>query len=125
MLIPSPQSKINPYPYPTPFFCTYPMQIALVSALVETLPKEALPGLRFSHHDVLSQPADRLLRRHNAERAVTLGNAYHGKLDIYFQTADGTTKRVQTTVWAADGDHLTFKSGVLLPLRAVVWMDFY
>lgn len=101
------------------------MQIALASALVETLPKEALPGLRFSPRDVLSQPADRLLRRYNAERAVTLGNAYHGKLDIYFQTADGTTKRVQTTVWAADADHLTFKSGVLLPLRAVVWMDFY
>lgn len=101
------------------------MLIELAPDLVETLPKEALTGLRFAPRDVLSTPADRLLRRRNAERAVTLGNAYHGKLDIYFQTADGTTKRVQTTVWAADADHLTFKSGVLLPLRAVVWMDFY
>ena len=101
------------------------MLIELANDVVETLPKESLTSLRFSPHDVLHQPADRLLRRRSAERAATLGNAYHGKLDIYFQTIDGSTKRVQTTVWAADSDHLTLKSGVMLPLRAVVWMDFY
>jgi len=33
------------------------------------------------------------------------------------------TKRA--TVWAADADHLTLKSGTSLPLRAVLGFDFY
>ena len=69
------------------------------------------------------RPAQR--RRVDADRAVTLGNAYHGKLDIYFQTSDGHAKRVATTVWASDTDHLTPKSGTSLPLRAVLGFDFY
>lgn len=101
------------------------MQPELTTDVVDTLPKEAISSLRFAQQDVLSNPTDRVRRRHDAERAATLGNAHHCKLDIYFQTVDGTTKRVQTTVWAADGDHLTLKSGVSLPLRAVVGMDFY
>lgn len=101
------------------------MPAELIAEVVETLPKEIVASLRFAHADVLSHPADRQLRRYHAERAATLGNAHHGKLDIYFQTADGTTKRIQTTVWAADSDHLTLKSGVSLPLRAVLRMDFY
>ncbi len=92
---------------------------------IETLPKEALAGLHFPPHDVLRDPADRQRRQHDAERAVTLGNAHHGKLDIYFQTEDGATKRVQTTIWAADGEHLTLKSGGSLPLRAVLRLEFY
>ena len=101
------------------------MQPELTTDIVETLPKEAISGLHFAQRDVLSSPADRSRRRWEAERAATLGNAHHGKLDIYFQTSDGATKRVQTTVWAADSDHLTLKSGLSLPLRAVVGMDFY
>lgn len=95
------------------------------AAAIETVEKEELVNLHYPHHDVLSEPAERVRRRHDAERAATLGNAHHGKLDIYFQTAEGETKRVQTTVWAADGDYLTLKSGISLPLRAVLRMDFY
>ena len=93
---------------------------------IETVAKEAIPSLFFGHDDVLvdSLPA-RQRRRADADRAVALGNAYHGKLDIFFQTADGQTKRVQTAVWAADSEHLTLKSGTTLPLRAVLGFDFY
>ncbi len=79
----------------------------------------------FASHDVLTDKAARQRRRADADRAVILGNAYHGKLDIYFQTADGTAKRMITTVWAADSDHITLKSGTSLPLRAVLGFDFY
>ncbi|ALW85993.1 hypothetical protein AUC43_13380 [Hymenobacter sedentarius] len=81
--------------------------------------------MRFAPEDVLTDQAARQRRRADAERAATLGNAYHGKLDIYFQTADGATKRVATTIWAADADHLTLKSGASLPMRAVLGFDFY
>ncbi|MBC6990201.1 hypothetical protein FHG12_19880 [Hymenobacter jejuensis] len=92
---------------------------------VETIEKEAIPNLHFPAYDVLAKPEARIQRRHDAERAATLGNAYHGKLDIYFQTADGATKRVYTSVWAAHEEYLTLKSGITLPLRAVTRFDFY
>ena len=92
---------------------------------VETVDKEVIPTLHFPHDDVLTDPAARLRRRVDAERATTLGNAYHGKLDIYFQTADGETKRVATTIWAAHAEYLSLKSGATIPLRAVLGFDFY
>ena len=91
----------------------------------ETVEKEVLPDLHYPAADVLNTPVTRQQRHHDAERAATLGNAYHGKVDIYFQTADGATKRVYTTVWAADQEHLTLKSGGSLPLRAVLRFEFY
>ena len=87
--------------------------------------KEDIATLLFSREDVLTDITDRQRRRANADRAVTLGNAYHGKLDIYFQTADGELNRMVTTLWAADAAYLTLKSGASLPMRAVVGFDFY
>lgn len=91
----------------------------------ELIEKEALTTVHFAHHDVLTDEAARQRRRADADRAATLGNAYHGKLDIYFQTAEGATKRVATTVWAADSDFITLKSGASVPLHAVLGFDFY
>jgi hypothetical protein len=93
--------------------------------LTDTLEKEILPSLQFSAHDVLLSVVERRTRQRNAERATALGNNYHGKLDIYFQTADGITHRVYTTVWANSSEHLILKSGTSLPMRAVVGFDFY
>lgn len=92
---------------------------------VKIILKEDITALRFSREDVLTDVTDRQRRRADADRAVTLGNAYHGKLDIYFQTADGELKRMVTTVWAADAAYLTLKSGASLPMRAVIGFDFY
>jgi len=92
---------------------------------IETIEKESIPTLRFSQTDVLTNQADLERRRADAERASRLGNAYHGKLDIFFQTADGQTKRVQTAVWGAHPEYLTLKAGIMLPLRAVLGFDFY
>ncbi|SHI80062.1 hypothetical protein SAMN02745146_1542 [Hymenobacter daecheongensis DSM 21074] len=91
---------------------------------IETVEKESLSDLHYSPADVLTDPKDRRQRHHDAERALTLGNAHHSKVNIYFQTADGATKRVYTTVWAADDEHLSLKSGGSLPLRAVLRFEF-
>jgi hypothetical protein len=93
--------------------------------LTNTLEKELLPTLRFASFDVLDSSPERLRRQRDAERATALGNNYHGKLDIYFKTADGNTHRVYTTVWANSSEHLTLKSGNSIPLRAVLGFDFY
>jgi hypothetical protein len=101
------------------------MSFIPLAATIEIVEKENIASLHFGHDDVLADEAARKQRRADADRAVTLGNAYHGKLDIYFKTADGATKRMATTVWAADSEHLTLKSGASLPLRAVLGFDFY
>ena len=92
---------------------------------IETVEKERIPPLRFPQDDVLTDKAALEHRRVDAERASRLGNAYQGKLDIFFQTADGQPKRVQTTVWGAHPEYLTLKAGIMLPLRAVLGFDFY
>jgi hypothetical protein len=57
---------------------------------IQTIEKEDIPNLKFPPQDVLADsPPERERRRADAERASRLGNAYHGKLDIFFQTADG------------------------------------
>lgn len=93
--------------------------------LTDTVEKDILPLLHYPAKDVLSSPIERIVRQRDAERATALGNNYHGKLDIYFMTADGISHRVYTTVWANSPEHLTLKSGTSLPMRAVVGFDFY
>jgi hypothetical protein len=101
------------------------MSLELPTATAEVIDKDLIPSLRFSHDDVLTDPAAIKQRRHDAERATSLGNNYHGKLDVYFQTADGAVKRVYTTIWATHEGYLTLKSGISLPLHAVLGFDFY
>ena len=98
--------------------------LVLLSEATDTVEKEALGTLRFASSDVLSTLSARQRRRFEADRATTIGNVYHGKVDIYFQTADGATHRVATTVWAADAEYLTLKAGIALPIRAVQGFDF-
>ncbi|GAA3948117.1 hypothetical protein [Hymenobacter algoricola] len=93
--------------------------------LVETVEKEVLSTLHYPATDVLTNPVTRQQRHHDAARAALLGNSYHGKVDIYFRTADGATKRVYTTVWAADEEYLALKAGGALPVRAVLRFEFY
>lgn len=101
------------------------MSFIPTATTIEIVEKESIAELHFGHDDVLPEEDARKRRRADADRAVTLGNAYHGKLDIYFKTADGATKRMATTIWAADAEHLTLKSGASLPMRAVLGFDFY
>ncbi|OON70139.1 hypothetical protein [Hymenobacter sp. CRA2] len=97
----------------------------IVNESAETVAKETIPTLHFPQEDVLHTPDERKLRRFDADRACALGNNEHGKLDIYFKTADGQTKRVQTTVWGVHESYLTLKAGVTLPIRSIIGFDFY
>lgn len=87
--------------------------------------KEQIPGLRFRSEDVLTDPAKRLKRLWELNRAATLGNAYRGKVEITFRTAEGEDKRVETTVWTADDRYITLKAGCSIPLESIVNVEFY
>ncbi|GGF25581.1 hypothetical protein [Hymenobacter cavernae] len=91
---------------------------------VELVEKENIPTLHFPYDDVLPDPEAQKLRRSEAERATSLGNAYHNKVIIYFQTDDGATKCVNTSVWATHEEYITLKSGITIPLRAILGFTF-
>ena len=96
-----------------------------LTTLAPMIEKEEIPGLRFRSEDVLSDPGERLKRHWELNRAATLGNAYHGKVEITFRTADGEDKRVDTTVWTVDDKYITLKAGCSIPLRSIVNVEFY
>ena len=90
----------------------------------DLIQKEQVGTLRFASEDVLATAADRHIRAHNIARACTLGNAHHGKVVMHFRTADGHLYRLDTTVWASDDRYITLKAGAVLPVRAVVEIEF-
>jgi hypothetical protein len=87
--------------------------------------KEQIPTLKFGNQDVLTDELDRKKRMHDVSRATVLGNGYHGKVEIFFQTADGELKRVNTTIWDCDPEHLILKSDACIPTRSVFGIDFF
>jgi hypothetical protein len=91
----------------------------------ELVNKEEIPNFRFGKADVLTDLAARQKRRWDANRATVLGNGYHGKVEILFETNDGEPKRVDTTIWDCDQHYLILKSGASIPIRSVHSIEFY
>jgi hypothetical protein len=91
----------------------------------ELIQKETIPSLHFKREDVLTDPEDKKRRQYDLHRATLLGNAYHGKVDIFFMTNDGEQKRVNTTIWDYDKEYVILKSGSSLPIRAINGIEFY
>ena len=91
----------------------------------ELIEKELIPNMKFQKDDVLPDPEDQKRRQYDIHRATLLGNAYHGKVDIFFLTADGEQKRVNTTIWDYDKQYVILKSGSSMPIRAINGVEFY
>jgi len=89
-----------------------------------TSAKEDLTHFKYSQEDVLldDKPA-RQSRAYNLMRAERLGNAFHGKVRIFFTTLD-SERTVETTVWAASDDYVNLKGGIVLPVRAISRVEF-
>lgn len=87
--------------------------------------KEQIPLFRFGEEDVLKTPEARKKRMWDLNRASTLGNAYRGKVEITFQTKEGSQKRVDTTVWCVDDRFLTLKAGCAIPTTSIIGIEFF
>lgn len=55
--------------------------------------------------------------------AQRLGNEFKSKATIAFNTIDGPL-RVETTVWSVTDKYVQIKSGVLIPLAAIMEVVF-
>jgi len=91
----------------------------------ELIEKELIPNLKFNREDVLITDEDKKRRQYDLHRATLLGNSYQGKVDIYFMTAEGEQKRVNTTIWDYDKEYVILKSGSSLPIGAINGIEFY
>lgn len=55
--------------------------------------------------------------------AQRLGNEFKSKVAIVFNTEDGPI-RVETTVWSLTDKYIQIKSGVLIPLSAIISVEY-
>lgn len=86
--------------------------------------KEDIKRVKFTSTEVLNSNNDISQRRVDLEKAMILGNAYHGKIKIVFETTDGI-KRVETTLWAATDKFVTLKGGVNIPIHSIYRVEIY
>ena len=91
----------------------------------QTSTKEELNQFKFPQEDVLcNDKTARQSRAYNLLRAERLGNAFHGKVRIFFKALDVAERAVETTVWAASDDYVNLKGGITLPVRAISRVEF-
>jgi hypothetical protein len=89
------------------------MQTITKPILVE---KEIISSLSFFSKSSIQQHPKLLDQIKNATR---LGNAYRGKVSIYFEDDNGL-KQVDTTIWAHGAKFICLKGGVWLPINRIV-----
>ena len=87
----------------------------LNSTLVE---KENLQIQSFYPLEVLKSSEDVNNRNGDLHKAMLLGNSYHYKVRIVFETIEGT-KSVETTVWFATEKFIMLKGGSVIPVRCI------
>ena len=86
--------------------------------------KEKVLQLSFPKFDVLSDVTERAQRIRNIERAALLGNGYQCKVHVVFMTSEQKVQVVYTTLWEADHEYITLKSGALIPVSAILRVVF-
>ena len=85
--------------------------------------KEEINSLVFQMKEVLINDEERNNRRYDLHKAMILGNAYHYKVRIQFETADDM-KWVETTVWYATDSFVMLKGGISIPVRCIREVKF-
>ena len=96
----------------------------LTSAPPVLIEKEKILHVSFPKYDVLSDASERAQRLRHIERAALLGNGYQCKVHVVFLTADNSVQVVYTTLWEADSQYITLKSGALIPVTAILRVVF-
>lgn len=90
----------------------------------QLISKERISTLKFSKNDVLQDADAKSRRYYAANRATILGNTYRNKSMITFKTASGEIKCVEAALWGFDKDFVLLKSGMFLPLCAILEINY-
>jgi hypothetical protein len=93
------------------------MQATLKSEMVE---KENISSLPFNSRETVDQHPELL---NQIKAATKLGNAFRGKVHIYFRD-DNSLKCVNTTLWAHGSKYVCLKGGVWIPISRIVEIKY-
>ena len=93
------------------------MQATLKSELIE---KEVISSLSFQSKETVEQHPELLTQ---IKAATRLGNAFRGKVHIYFED-DSSRKYVNTTIWAYGSKYICLKGGVWIPIRRILEIKY-
>lgn len=94
-------------------FKPFIMRATITPILIE---KEVINSLSFKSREPVQQHPKLLDQIKSATR---LGNAYRGKVSIFFEDDDGP-KRVDTTIWAYGAKYICLKGGMWLPINRII-----
>ena len=84
----------------------------------ELIDKELITSLNFPKTDVLEDKEAILGRKNDLDRALSLGNLEHVKIQIYFED-DMSKKMVETTIWGVTEERVILKQGVVIPVKRI------
>ena len=84
----------------------------------ELIDKELITSLNFPKTDVLEDKEAILSRKNDLDRALSLGNLEHVKIQIYFED-DMSKKMVETTIWGVTDERVILKQGVVIPVKRI------
>ncbi|MBC5838021.1 hypothetical protein [Flavobacterium muglaense] len=85
----------------------------------EIIEKENIQTLKFPHVEVLEDDNAINQRKTELERALSLGNLEHSKIQIFFED-EQSKKMVETTVWALTDESVVLKKGVGIPINRIL-----
>ena len=84
----------------------------------ELIDKELITSLNFPKTDVLEDKEAILSRKNDLDRALSLGNLEHVKIQIYFED-DMSKKMVETTIWGVTDSRVILKQGVVIQVNRI------
>lgn len=85
---------------------------------ITVIEKEKIPTLEIQNKEVLHELHLVIRRKQLLTQAMIIGNSYHTKVQIIFESASGIFQ-VETTVWATTDDFVLLKGSVYLPIKCI------
>ena len=79
---------------------------------------ENIIKLNFVENEVLQSSQEMELRKMDLERAALLGNIFHNKVKIYFESKEGS-KEIESTIWACSEKFIALYDSVIIPINCI------
>jgi hypothetical protein len=84
---------------------------------------DQLSSVNFAHQEVLESAEAIKARYVDLEKAMILGNAYKGKVKIFFKTHLGEEMSVYGTVWAMGDQYVSLKGDKQIPVQSITKVE--
>jgi len=89
----------------------------------EFIERETLTTLKFPEEDVLKSDIEKQQRQRDLQKAMVLGNSFKQKVIVMFRDYK-SSKRLATTIWHSNTEHISLKGGIVLPVKSIYKIEF-